>query len=310
MRQNLSVQLLLSVGLPNFGSWVGTHGWHSFPRLAQMAEDAGIDRVVLVDHVTMGNNTDAYRWGRFPTTPDAPWPEPLTLLAGMATLTSRIRLATGVVLPSLRGAALFAKTAATLDVMSEGRLELGVGIGWQREEYAAAGVDWDSRADIFDETLQATRRLWTDSPASYAGNHVSFDDTYVSPRPLQQDGVPLLIAGRLTSRNLARIAACGSGWIPIMGASLTEIAEGVTTVRETLAMSKRSIPLILTQVPVPLERRNDAWDLHATMANLPLAASTGGNVMHVPFHMFCTDPKDAARVFTDIRKRFDAEARS
>ena len=100
-----------------------------------MAEDAGIDRVVVVDHVVMGANTDAYRWGRFPTAPDAPWLEPLTMLTGLAAVTSTVRLATGVIIPALRGAPLLAKTAATLDVMSQGRLELGVGLG-----LAARGV--------------------------------------------------------------------------------------------------------------------------------------------------------------------------
>lgn len=307
MRQNRSVTLQLSVGLPNFGSWIGPDGWHTFPQLARMAEDAGIDRVVLVDHVSMGVNTSAYRWGRFPTAPNAPWPEPLTLLAGMAALTQRITLATGVVIPSLRGATLFAKTASTLDVMSQGRLELGVGVGWQREEYDAAGVDWVDRADIFDETLDATCRLWTESPASFDGQHVRFTDTFVSPQPVRRGGVPLLVAGTLTTRNLARIARLGSGWIPIMGASLADITDGIRRVTAAIAESGRSVSHLLTQVPVPLERLGDSWSLDATMANLPAVVETGATIAHLPFQMFCTDSSDAARVFENIRIRFDRE---
>lgn len=301
------VTLQLSVGLPNFGSWVSSHGWHSFPTLARMAEDAGIDRIVLVDHVTMSHNTAAYKWGKFPTSPDAPWPEPLTLLAGMATLTTRIRLATGVVLPSLRGAALFAKTTATLDVMSEGRLELGVGIGWQREEYHAAGASWDHRADLFDETLDATVRLWTDSPATFSGRHVNFSDTFVSPQPMQRGGVPLLIAGSLTPRNLRRIERVGTGWIPIMGASLDDIAVGVGLVSDAVGASRAPDTAPLVQVPVPLERDNDMWSLEATMARVPDVAAIGATIAHVPFHMFCADPADAPRVFAQLRARFDRE---
>lgn len=307
MRQNRRVSLQLSIGLPNFGAWIGSDGWHTFARLAHMAEDAGIDRLVLVDHVSMGTNTSAYRWGRFPTSPDAPWPEPLTLLAGMAALTRRITLATGVVLPSLRGATLFAKTAATLDVMSQGRLELGVGIGWQREEYEAAGVDWNNRADIFDETLEATARLWNELPASFSGTHVRFTDTFVSPQPVHQNGVPLLIAGTLTPRNLKRIAKVGSGWIPIMGASLADITAGTKLVATALAESGRIVPRVLTQVPVPLERRNDTWSLDATMANIPAVIETGATIAHLPFHMFCADARDSARVFSEIRARFEKE---
>lgn len=272
-----------------------------------MAEDAGIDRIVLVDHVTMGPNTSEYRWGKFVTTPDAPWPEPLTLLAGMATLTTRIRLATGVVLPSLRGAAAFAKTTATLDVMSSGRLELGVGIGWQREEYDAAGLSWNDRADIFDETLDATVRLWTDSPASFSGRHVNFEHTFVSPQPIQAGGVPLLIAGSLTARNLRRINRLKAGWIPIMGASLDDIAAGIQHVTASSEASKPREVTALIQVPVPLERHSDAWSLEATMANVPDVAAIGATIAHLPFHMFCADLVDAPRVFAQLRARFDSE---
>src|SRR5690606_7793795 len=119
--------------------------WRRLVDLARIAEDTGCDRVVVVDHVVMGRNTDAYRWGRFPTGPDAPWLEPLTVLSAMAAVTRELRLATGILIAPLRPPALLAKTAATLDVISEGRLELGVGIGWQKEEYAALGLDWADR---------------------------------------------------------------------------------------------------------------------------------------------------------------------
>src|SRR3974390_2872496 len=101
--------------------------------VAQMVEDSGADRVVVVDHLVMGSHTDAYRWGRFPTPPQAPWLEPLTVLTAMAAGTGNVRLATGILIAPLRPAVLLAKTAATLDQISGGRLDLGVGFGWQRE---------------------------------------------------------------------------------------------------------------------------------------------------------------------------------
>src|SRR5262249_27972452 len=78
----------LSVGLPNFGGYLDTRDWHQFIDLARAADDAGVDRVVVVDHVVMGPNTDAYAWGNFPTPPEAPWLEPLTVLAAMAAVTT------------------------------------------------------------------------------------------------------------------------------------------------------------------------------------------------------------------------------
>ena len=124
--------------------------WRYLVDRAQAAEEAGIDRVVVSDHVVFGEDLEAYgkpelggiAGGRQPTGPDGCWLEPLTSLAVIAGATTTVRLGTGVLLAALRRPAVLAKTAATLDVLSGGRLDLGVGIGWQREEYEAAGLDF------------------------------------------------------------------------------------------------------------------------------------------------------------------------
>ena len=108
--------------------------------LAKAADDVGIDQIVLADHVVMGRNTDAYPYGDFAFAPDEPWADPLALLTAIAAVTSRVRLATGILITPLRTPASLAKSVATLDALSGGRVDLGVGVGWQREEYAVAGV--------------------------------------------------------------------------------------------------------------------------------------------------------------------------
>ena len=162
----VSVRPTLTVGLPNFGAFYARDEWHRFIDLARAAAAAGVDRVVVVDHVVMGPNTDAYSWGKFPTPADAPWLEPLTVLAAMAAVTTRIRLATGILIAPLRPAVLLAKQAATLDVLSQGRLDLGVGTGWQREEYDAEGLDFAARGQLLTDTIAACRALWRDTPAA------------------------------------------------------------------------------------------------------------------------------------------------
>jgi probable F420-dependent oxidoreductase len=233
----------LTVGIPNFGGWAGGD-WNALLDVARACDDAGVDRLVINDHVVMGRNTDAYVWGRFPTKPDGPWLEPLTVLSAMATVTSRVRLATGILIAPLRPAAVLAKTVATLDVLSGGRVDLGVGTGWQREEYDALGLDFDARAQRLDDTIGACRALWSDLPASYSSETVSFAETFCSPQPAQER-LPIWFAGALTARNLRRIVDLGDGWIPIMGASLDDIRDSAARLREATDR------VIAVQAPAP-----------------------------------------------------------
>ncbi len=219
-------RMTLTVGLQNWGTAFPPGEWHRFVDLGRAADDAGIDRVVVVDHVVMGNHTDAYAWGRFPTPPDAPWLEPLTMLAAMAAVTTRVRLATGILIAPLRPAAFLAKQAATLDVISQGRLDLGVGTGWQREEYDAEGLDFAQRGRLLTDTLAAMKALWRDTPASVSTPSLTFEAIYCEPKPMQPGGVPLWVAGTLHPANLDRLVRYGDAWIPIMGATVDEIARG------------------------------------------------------------------------------------
>ena len=149
----------LLVSLP-----VGTHLHGGNPRglvdLARRVEDAGADGIVLADHVLCGPRLDRYPWGDFPFPPEAPWLEPLTMLTAIATATERIKLTTGILIVPLRPATLLAKTVATLDVLSGGRLELGVGTGWQEEEFTAEGLDYESRGQLMTDYIAACRALW------------------------------------------------------------------------------------------------------------------------------------------------------
>jgi len=297
----------LSLGLSNFGSFLPPDRWYRFPDLGRMAEDAGIERVVVVDHVVMGAHTENYRWGRFPTAPDAPWLEPLTMLTGLAAVTSTVRLATGVIIPALRGAPLLAKTAATLDVMSQGRLELGVGLGWQREEYAASGLDWSRRGALLTDTLGACQALWADWPASYRSETVEFDEIWCSPRPVQAGGVPFWVAGTLSPANLDRLVRFGRGWIPIMGESVDGLAAGVAEVRAALATAGRDPDDLGVQGALPVVRDDDKRpDLAATMAGAPALLDAGATVVHVGLQAFCADIDEAPRAIADLAAAYAA----
>ena len=175
----------------------------------------GFHGVSLTDHVVMGKNLHKYPFGSFPLPSEAPWYEPLTVLTMIASHTKTLHLGTAVLIVPLRNPALLAKTAATIDMISKGRLELGVGMGWQAEEYHVAGVPFENRAEIFWETLEICKLLWAESPASHDGNVYQFEDIWCQPQPMQGADLPLLFGLKMTTKNAEKIAQIGHGWIPI-----------------------------------------------------------------------------------------------
>lgn len=188
---------------------------NSYIEIAQAAEEMGFHGVSLTDHVVMGKNLHKYPFGSFPLPSEAPWYEPLTVLTMIASHTKTLHLGTAVLIVPLRNPALLAKTAATIDMISKGRLELGVGMGWQAEEYHVAGVPFENRAEIFWETLEICKLLWAESPASHDGSVYQFEDIWCQPQPMQGADLPLLFGLKMTTKNAEKIAQIGHGWIPI-----------------------------------------------------------------------------------------------
>lgn len=277
----------LTLGLPTFGTLPGGD-WRRLLEVAQAAEAAGIDRVVVTDHVVNGPDVDAYPWGRFPTGPAADWLEPLTVLTAIAAVTQRIRLSTGILIAPLRPAALLAKTVATLDVLSGGRVDLGVGTGWQPAEFAALGVEHADRGRILTDTIAACRALWRDLPASFASPTVSFVETYCSPRPTQPR-LPVWFSGTLTDRNVRRIVDLGDGWIPIMGSTLEDIGAGAQRLRDAYAEAGRSVDALDVQGSLSVVRDADGRpDLPASVAAVPALVDAG--VTNVSLHLRAFDP--------------------
>jgi probable F420-dependent oxidoreductase len=297
----------LTVGLPNFGALFPPGEWRRFVDLARAAEDAGVDRIVVVDHVVMGPNTDAYQWGRFPVGPDAPWFEPLTMLTAIASATERVRLATGILIVPLRPAALLAKQVATLDVLSGGRVDLGVGTGWQREEYEAQGLAFEQRATLYDDTLGALQVLWRDSPAAFSSPTVNFEQIWCEPKPVQPGGVPVWVAGTLHRRNVERIVRYGHGWIPIMGETIEGIAAGAQTLHEALRAAGRSTDGFAVQAPVRITRDDEQRpDLVRSVESVPHLVAAGATNVQVPLQAFCRNAEQAPVFFTNLVKHFHA----
>jgi probable F420-dependent oxidoreductase len=295
----------LTVGLANYGSTYPAGEWHRFVDLARAAEDAGVDRIVLVDHVVMGEHTENYVWGKFPVPPNAPWFEPLTMLSAIASVTSRVRLATGILIAPLRPAAFLAKQVATLDQISNGRVDLGVGAGWQREEYEASGLPFEQRGQLLTDTLGAMKALWRDTPASFSSPTLTFENIYCEPKPLQQGGVPLWVAGTLNRRNFERVVNYGDGWIPIMGATIDDIAADVQRIRAAWADAGRDADALKVQAPLRIAMGDDGRpDLARSMESVPELVAAGVTDVNVALRAFARDTADAPKAMEDVVRRF------
>ena len=146
--------------------------------------------------------------------PDGHWLEPLTTLSVVAGMTTHIRLRTQILLAALRRPVTLAKSTATLDVLSGGRLDLGVGVGWQRAEYEAAGLSFEKRGRLLDHSLEVCQTLWREQRASYSAPELSFDAIHQMPKPLRPDGVPIWISGSIRDTTVRRLVRFGHRWIP------------------------------------------------------------------------------------------------
>jgi len=146
--------------------------------------------------------------------------DPFVALATAVPVTSTLRLGTGIILAAQHDPIVLAKQVATIDHLSGGRFELGIGFGWNREEAADHGVPFGDRRAIAREHVLCLRALWRDDPAEFHGEFVDLDPCWSAPKPVQGADVPILLGGGATEANFAAIAEYGDGWMPVGGSGL------------------------------------------------------------------------------------------
>lgn len=257
--------------------------WQPVLDTARAADAAGVDRVLVSDHVVFGEQLEAYgrpesggvQGGKQPTGPDGHWLEPLTTLSVLCGMTSHVRLGTNILIAALRRPVVLAKAAGTLDVLSGGRLDLGVGIGWQREEYEAAGLDFGSRGRLLDFTLEVCQTLWREPRAKVDLPGLAFDAIHMMPKPRKSGGVPIWVSGRCNERVARRLARFGSGWIP-WGEDADDLAASIPRMREAVAVAGGDADGIQVAGTLPAVRQEDgSIDLDATMERVLPLVETG-----------------------------------
>jgi len=203
----------------HFDVWLPTANPFATPELlaevGQEAERRGVHTIWVGEHVVSFDEHDSrYPYaadGRMPLPADSGLLEPFTTLAYLAAHTTRVRLGTAMCLVPQRNPVYTAKEVTTLDWLSGGRVDFGVGVGWQREEFEALGVPWDRRGARTDEYLEILRRLWCEDPSSFAGSSYSLPPCHQFPKPVQRPHPPLHFGGE-SDAALRRTARTGQGW--------------------------------------------------------------------------------------------------
>ncbi|MBB3047857.1 putative F420-dependent oxidoreductase [Litorivivens lipolytica] len=272
--------------------------------VAQKAEQAGIDQLSMTDHVVMGSRTDRYPYGEFPSPPETPWLEPMTIEAAIAGSTDKIELSQGILISPLRSAALLAKQVGTLDALAPGRVVMGLGTGWQREEFEASGLPFAGRKSYMFEQIGAMKALWKNAPASYQGEKIAFDDIYCRPAP---ETVPCWVGVKANEENSKAIAEVADGWIPIEQDPAV-FGEGVKTLRRAFENAGRD-PAEL-QVRAMVEHKFDSDgnpDFQATIETIPAMLEAGATYVEILPLYFVYDTAMFDEFFgrlTEVKKQY------
>ncbi|WP_241841574.1 TIGR03619 family F420-dependent LLM class oxidoreductase [Pseudofrankia sp. BMG5.36] len=284
--------------------------WRPLLNRVVAADRAGVDRVVLSgEHVVFGEHMDDYArpeiggraGGGQPTGPDGHFLEPMTTMSFLAGMTSRVRLTNSILLAALRRPIVLAKSAATLDVLSGGRLDLGVGIGWQREEYEAAGLEFSRRGRLLDHTLEVCQLLWREPRASYHSPELSFENIHLNPKPVQPGGVPIWVSGTVNPGAMRRLARFGAGWIPWGPASdrAADLVETIPRMRDAVAaLGRDPLELGIAGKLANVPGRDGTPDPGATLDGLPALLAAG--VTDVRLQLPVPDDTSAAEAYLTL----------
>lgn len=300
-------------------NWTLTGGRADLPtaiRWAREAEDAGFDAVMVSEHIVlgpdaaadgvMGNPRDYALPGN--QDPYTPWPHSLLLLAAIASVTERLRLAAAAVLAPLRHPLLMARELGTLDLISEGRLLVQPTVSWSRDEYDALGVPFTRRGRLLDEHLDVWAKAWGPSPISHESAHYPFRDVYFEPKAFRPEGPRLWFGGqRLAGPVLRRLVRHGHGFHPLgrpTPQDLRTLEEAMTAAGRDLA----DLEMIGGAQGVFNDDRSTA-DLGAALAGIPEQLEQGFTTFCVKPNQFTDDPAGVGAFCREVMRRVETFTR-
>ena len=255
-----------------FGCQIPAWHWRwDVPELrdwAQGVEALGADFISMADHVTYQYETPQ-RPITGPYRDDVQQHEVMTTLAWLAAHTSRVALQPNVLVLTQREPVLVAKQAAEIDVLSGGRLRLGLGIGWQEGEYESLGVPFRRRGARMDEAIEVMRACWTTEPINFEGEWTTIREMSMLPKPVTPGGPPLLFGG-LSEPAVARAARVGDGWIAPVQSEVAALADVSDRLRAGLAANGREADAFPLQWLPPMDE-----NLERTRDTLQAAKDAG-----------------------------------
>jgi probable F420-dependent oxidoreductase len=268
-----------------------------YVELAQVAEQHGWDTLVLSDHVVHPEKIASkypYREdGQRPWEAPDHWPDVWVAMAAMGAVTERLRFLTGVYVVPMRNPFHLAKAIGTAAVLTGYRVELGIGLGWMRDEFALLGEDFDSRAARTAEMIEVMRKLWTGEMVEHHGRFYDFDR--LNMRPAVRGAIPLIVGG-VTDAALRRAAKIGDGWIP-HAIPTAEARQAIAAIRRYRSEYGRGAEPFTAMVPL-----TDAFDpdgyRRAEDAGVTHVLTTPW-ILYGGSHRSLADKRDGLRRFAD-----------
>jgi probable F420-dependent oxidoreductase len=240
--------------------------------LGRMAEERGFESLLLPEHTHIPSSRESpFPGGELPDYYSRLW-DPFVACGAIAAATERLRVGTAVSLVAQHDPIVLAKTVATLDRLSGGRVLLGVGAGWNREEAANHGIDPRRRFAALDERVEAMREIWRSELPTFAGEQVSFERIWQWPKPARPGGPPILV-GSNGPGALDRVLAYGDEWMPVCLWDLDEVLGRIAELRRRAAAAGREIGVTAYLPPAEPEalERLEAAGVHRAIFMLPSA---------------------------------------
>ncbi len=219
--------------------------------LAQRCEDIGVESIWMGEHVVLFDEMEfpypGSADGKIPVPEGGGMLDTVATFGYMAGITERLRFGTGITLISQRNPVYTAKEFATLDWLTGGRIDFGIGVGWCKEEVVASGYSWKDRGKRSDEFLELVKLLWTEPTASYSGDHFQLAPCHMDPKPVQNPHIPIIVGGH-SPAGLRRAARYGDGWYGFqMDAAMTKpIIESLHGLLDNEGRDPKDFEIVIT----------------------------------------------------------------